>query len=238
MGENSNNPGDGEGNVRYVFDFGKVSGFESDYISSSDPGSYDDTNEGLEAEDVQRHRSTRKIYDPNVGLEDFSLDLRFKDLQAFQKELVEFSSNKGFEFKYVKNDAVRVRAVCSMKNCKWLIQCSWCSGKKSFTVKHYVPHHSCLLGYTKNRRVTAPVIAKRYGDIIFAMPFIRPSHLMTMVRKDLGVFITSKVCKNAKSLVVKKIKEQFWEGFRVLNNYTLELKSTNPGSNVTVLFKG
>lgn len=56
-----------------------------------------------------------------------------------------------------------------------------------------------------------------------------------MVRKELGVSITNKVCKNVKGLVIKKIKEQFWEDFRVLNSYGLELKTTNPRSNVIVV---
>lgn len=65
------------------------------------------------------------------------------------------------------------------------------------------------------------------------MPFIRPRHLRSMVKKELGVFVTNKVCINAKGLVVKKIEEQFREDFKVLNNYALELKATNPGSNVS-----
>ena len=48
----------------------------------------------------------------------------------------------------------------------------------------------------------------------------------------MGVFITNKVCRNAKNLVIKKIEEQFREDFKVLNNYALELKATNPRSNV------
>ena len=51
----------------------------------------------------------------------------------------------------------------------------------------------------------------------------------------MGVFITNKVCRNAKNLVIKKIEEQFREDFKVLNNNALELKATNPRSNVEVV---
>ena len=66
-----------------------------------------------------------------------------------------------------------------------------------FVVKLYAWQHSCLLEVTKNRRVTAPVVAKRFGEIVTAVPFIRPRHLRALVRKELGVFITNKVCRNA-----------------------------------------
>lgn len=64
------------------------------------------------------------MYDLSAPLEDFYLDLRFIDLKHVKKELVDFSMREGFEFRYVKNDSVRVRAVCLGKNCKWLILCS------------------------------------------------------------------------------------------------------------------
>ncbi|XP_039138799.1 uncharacterized protein LOC120276135 [Dioscorea cayenensis subsp. rotundata] len=56
-----------------------------------------------------------------------------------------------------------------------------------------------------------------------------------MVMAQLGVFITNKVCWNAKNLVLKKIEAKFIEDFKVLNNYSLELKMTNPGSTVIVV---
>ena len=111
---------------------------------------------------------------------------------------MDFSTRKGFEFKYMKNDALRVRARCSAKGCTWLILCSWCSGKKMYVVKHYVAEHSCLLQTTKNRRVTSHVVAKGFGDLISGMPFMRPINLKAMVRRKLGVFVTNKVCINAK----------------------------------------
>lgn len=52
------------------------------------------------------------MYDPNIPLKDFFLDLRFKDLKVFKRELVEFSTRRGFEFMYIKNNVISVRTVC------------------------------------------------------------------------------------------------------------------------------
>lgn len=96
-------------------DLGKVIGYESDYIDSSDPGSYDDTSEGSSADEARRHKYAKKCYNPNVPLEDFCLDLRFSDMKLFKKALVQFSTRRWSEFKYIENDAIRVRVQCCEK---------------------------------------------------------------------------------------------------------------------------
>lgn len=212
-------------------------GYNSDYLDSSDPGSYEDKSGESEVDDAKRYKASNNCYCPNTQLEDFYLDLRFDDLKSFKHELVQFSIRKGFAFQYVKNDGTRVREKCAAKGCKWLVFCSWCSGKKMYVLKKYIAEHSCLVGTSKNRRVTGKVIANRFFDVINGMPFIKPRHLKAMVRIELGVFISDKVCRNAKAIVLRKLKKQFKEDFLVLNSYVLELKEANPESTVTVVSK-
>lgn len=52
------------------------------------------------------------MYAPVVPLGEFFLDLKFKDQKLFKKKLVDFSTRRGFEFRYIKNDIVMVRAMC------------------------------------------------------------------------------------------------------------------------------
>lgn len=132
---------------------GKVSGYQSDYIESSDPSSHEDISEGYDGDGAKWHTSMNKHYDNSMPLDDFIIDLRFVDLKQFKRELVASSTRKEFEFIYLKNDTVRVRARCSAKDYKWLILYSWCSARKLFVVKNYVGQHSCVLKTTKNKRV-------------------------------------------------------------------------------------
>lgn len=111
--------------MKHDTEIGKVIGYESEYIDSSDPGSYDDTIEGTSSDEARRHKSIKKHYNPNVLLEDLCLDPRFPNLKLFKKELVQFSTSMGFEFKYIKNDAIRVKAQCSGKRYSLLILCWW-----------------------------------------------------------------------------------------------------------------
>lgn len=138
----------------------KVIGYESDYMDYSNHRSYEDTSEGSDADDTRRQRLRKNCYDTNALLEDFFLGLHFQDLKLFKGELVEFSTRRWFKFNYIKNDAVRVRAKYFAKGCKWLILCSWWNNGKTYIVKHYMADHSCLLGATINRRVTASMVTK------------------------------------------------------------------------------
>lgn len=49
------------------------------------------------------------------------------------------------------------------------------------------------------------------------------------------MFITNKVCKSTRCLVLKKIEQQFMEDLKVLNNYLLDSMAKNPSSNVVVV---
>lgn len=116
-----------------------------------------------------------------------------------------------------------------------MILCSWCSKNKLYMVKHYMPGYTCILGATRNRRVSGHVLVEKFGDVIAGIPIINPRHLKVLVKKELVMFITDKICENARCLVSKKIEKQLIEDFKVLNGYALELRATNIGSNVVVV---
>lgn len=105
-------------------------------------------------------------------------------------------------------------------------------------MKIYVVDHLCMLGGTKNKRVTAHAVVKRFPEIISGMPTIRPRHLKAMLRKEMGVFITNKVCIFTKAIVLKKIKVLIREDFMFLTNYAVEFKHSNPGRSVNIVSAG
>ena len=70
------------------------------------------------------------------------------------------------------------------------------------------------------------------------MPFIRPRHLKTMVRKELGNSYLVRFAEMRRHWCLKKeMEKQYKENFLVLNNYVLELKQADLGSNVFVVPK-
>ena len=57
--------------------------YESDYLDSSNLGSYTDTDESDE-DDAQRVKSSNRNYNPKGHFTDFVLRLRFEDLKMFK----------------------------------------------------------------------------------------------------------------------------------------------------------
>ena len=112
----------------------------------------------------------------------------------FKITLSQFSTRERFEFKYMKNDKVRVKARCSGNRCSWSILCSWCSATKTFIVKTYVNEHSCLL-VLKNKRVTTSMITRKYEEEINSMPFINPRHIRARAVKWATTRLTKKIFK-------------------------------------------
>ena len=114
----------------------------------------------------------------------------------------------------MKNDQVRVGAICFTNRCNWSILCSWCSVTKTFMVKTYMSEYSCLFAL-KSKRVTTSVIARKYWEEITSMPFIKPRHLRALVRKDLGVMVSHTVCITTKGEVIKQMEEKYKKEFKV-----------------------
>ena len=68
-------------------------------------------------------KSNNKNYDPKMSFTDFGLGLRFKDLNMFKVALPQFSTRDSFEFQYMKNDKVKVKAICFANGCNWNTLC-------------------------------------------------------------------------------------------------------------------
>lgn len=74
--------------------------------------------------------------------------------------------------------------------------------EKKIVVRHYQPKHSCLLRSIRIRKITSHVVANMFCETITFVSSIRPKHLKALVRRELGVFITDKVYRNVRRLVI------------------------------------
>nr|GLL45057.1 Zinc finger, PMZ-type [Ipomoea trifida] len=203
----------------------------SDYISSSDPGSYKSTSEASDVDDAQRKRSSGLHYKPNGTFEDFFLEQIFNDSKQFKLALSEFSLKNQFAYTFKKNDSVRVRAKCSATGCKWEILASIHGNDNSFRVKTYHSEHNCL-PTSKNSRVTSKIIGRKLKDDITKMPWMKARNIRALVRKQMGLTIDLPKARRAKLIVMKEIQQSYIDEFKRLREYADELLSTNIGSTV------
>jgi len=72
----------------------------------------------------------------------FKLGMEFFSLKHFKQALMEHSILNGRDIKFIKNDDVRVRAICKRK-CGFLILCSKVRGSQTFRVKTLFDRYNC-----------------------------------------------------------------------------------------------
>ncbi|KAL4301674.1 hypothetical protein GQ457_10G014170 [Hibiscus cannabinus] len=164
---------------------GKLEGYETDYISSSDPGEYEDSEQS--DDDAPRVRqSLFPRYDPNCVIPVWELGLRFDDNKQFKEAVRKYAFAKGVQLKIVKNEPNRTRFHC-MKGCPWTLFASTDKKLRCYTVKTYNHVHKCYRT-NKNKLISAKYIQKQFKDIILANPKMKVKTLKEMCKRELGVY--------------------------------------------------
>ncbi|KAK8574381.1 hypothetical protein V6N12_062076 [Hibiscus sabdariffa] len=206
---------------------GKLEGYETDYISSFDPGEYEDSEQS--DDDAPRVRqSLLPRYDPNYVIPVWELGLRFDDNKQFKEAVRKYAFAKGVQLKIVKNEPNRTRFHC-MKGCPWTLFASNDKKLRCYTVKTYNHVHKCYRT-NKNKLISAKYIQKQFKDIILANPKMKVKTLKEMCKRELGVYASFNMCQRARKQVIKEFRESYVEEYANLWGYAAELLKSNPGS--------
>ncbi|KAK8694541.1 hypothetical protein V6N13_072090 [Hibiscus sabdariffa] len=116
---------------------GNGSGSETDYLDSSDLGSYGSDDDG----EVVCKKSKKDYFDPSDKVPSFQLGMIFENSKQFKAALIKYAIAKRFDFKLSKNDRDKTRAVCKGQDCPWTIYASIDSRDE-----HYKLHEMIKLG--------------------------------------------------------------------------------------------
>ncbi|KAL4324646.1 hypothetical protein GQ457_11G025520 [Hibiscus cannabinus] len=99
---------------------GKVEGHESDYLDSSDPGEYGDSDES--AEEICGTYSGKKTlgprYDIKCAIPTWEVGMRFEDNIQFKEAVKKYSVANGVKLKFVKNEPKRTRVATLKEMCQ------------------------------------------------------------------------------------------------------------------------
>ena len=102
----------------------------------------------------------------------FKLGMEFSSLKQFKQALMEHSVLNGREVKFVKNDDVRVRAICKRKcgflKCGFLILCSKVRGSQTFRVKTLIDSHNCgrvFVNKNANKEWVSKIVADKFRNV-------------------------------------------------------------------------
>ncbi|KAK8593887.1 hypothetical protein V6N12_045960 [Hibiscus sabdariffa] len=184
----------------------KLDSYETDYISSSDPGEYEDSEQS--DDDVPRVRqSLLPRYDPKCVIPVWELGLRFDNNEQFKEAVRKYAFAKGVQLKIVKNEPNRTRFHC-MKGCPWTLFASTDKKLRCYTMKTYNHVHKCYRT-NKNKLISSKYIQKQFKDIILANPKMKVKTLKEMCKRELGVYASFNMCQRDRKQVIKEFRESY-----------------------------
>ncbi|KAK8986840.1 hypothetical protein V6N11_037766 [Hibiscus sabdariffa] len=133
------------------------SGSETDYIESSDVGSYDNLKDG----EVFCKIRKKIFYDPKDRIPCLQLGLIFDNTRQFKDALVEFDVAKRFDYKLDRNEKHKVSAKSKGNGCPQKIYASFENVDVFFKVNKLVAQHDCSITFT-NSKVNYKFIGKHF----------------------------------------------------------------------------
>ncbi|KAF3625777.1 putative (+)-neomenthol dehydrogenase-like [Capsicum annuum] len=149
-----------------------------------------------------------------------------------QEALQGYSIQKGVNLKLKPNEKERVRAKCEHKDCPWVILES-VDNTKNFSVKTYLPVHKCSKR-TGNKMCNPLWISEHDKDRIMSDPSIKLHQIQALLRKDYGLYVSKTTRRKENIRIMNGHFGDFVEEFARLYDYAEQLRTTNPGTTISI----
>jgi len=153
---------------------------------------------------------------------EFRLGMEFNSLDDFKDAIVEWNVLNGHHIKFVKNDKIRVRAVCREK-CGFLAFCSKVGDRHTYQLKTYNKDHTCAR-VTKNKSVSSKWVAKDVIKKLHSDKKINIHTIMNDMRIEHAVGITKGRAWKAKQIAKPVVEGDASRQYSMLWRYAAELK--------------
>ncbi|PHT79889.1 hypothetical protein T459_17941 [Capsicum annuum] len=216
--------------VRYHLDH---SDLDSD-ISDEEEGNPIDDDEVVDP--LPRTSSSKTYFAKTTKKVCFQLYMIFFNVVEFREALQGYSIQKGVNLKLKPNEKERVRAKCEHKDCPWVILES-VDNTKNFSVKTYFPVHK-YSKRTGNKMCNPLWISEHDKDRIMSDPSIKLHQIQALLRKDYGLYVSKTTCRKENIRIMNGHFGDFVEEFARLYDYAEQLRTTNPGTTISIrIFK-
>ncbi|KAL7215301.1 hypothetical protein ACSBR1_027465 [Camellia fascicularis] len=160
----------------------------------------------------------------------------------FRTVLCKYAVECGFQFKYVKNDSVRVTAVCKFSTstgCEWLIHSRVSASNGIFCLKRFNPVHSCgaAVRTYRNPRTGSDLVSDVIACRVREQPLTRPTDVVFDMKDGYGLDISYRVAW----LGVEKARNEVFGdhdmSFDQLRWYNDAVMQNNPRSYIDLDFE-
>ncbi|MQM00638.1 hypothetical protein Taro_033374 [Colocasia esculenta] len=115
----------------------------------------------------------------------------FISKEQLQMELTNYAITRGFNWKYLKNDSVRLTVRCNVDVCPWRLHGFVIRQGPKFTIKSLNNIHSCGCDIMSDRhpRTSKKWVANTMKGKLVDKPTYRASEMMRDIRRDYGISI-------------------------------------------------
>ncbi|KAJ6842099.1 uncharacterized protein M6B38_303390 [Iris pallida] len=160
----------------------------------------------------------------------------FENVRAFRDELCKYAFAKGFSFKYIKNEKLRVTVKCISEDCPWRLHASRSTRKQKFIVKKINNVHTCGAQSSEDthRRARKLWLAGTVRKQVFDNPDCRPRDIARNVYEEFGVHLSYSQAWTAKEIAQKEIHMLQEEACNQLPWLCEQIMGANPGSVATL----
>ncbi|KAL4295177.1 hypothetical protein GQ457_12G023610 [Hibiscus cannabinus] len=209
---------------------GSRSGSETDYLDSSDLGSYGSDDDG----EVVCKKSKKDYFDPSDKVPSFQLGMIFENSKQFKAALTKYAIAKRFDFKLSKNDRDKTRAVCKGQDCPWTIYASIDSRDEHYKVKTFIDQHTCSITF-KNSRASYKVVAEHFLPKLRIIPDLKLHEMIKLGKEELKLDLTMGVCRRARELAKEEINGNYKYEFKRLFDYANALRRADTDGTIDLL---
>ncbi|XP_028774128.1 uncharacterized protein LOC114731172 [Neltuma alba] len=209
---------------------------QSDYGDSEElasPNGSDNEGQQIERQSYSEFNEKTDFKRP-INLQ---VGMKFANFKVYRQALKQYAIENGIEFKYIKNEASRIRVKCK-HNCGWIIHASKTQTGDAFQIKSFHhKEHNC--GWEReNKWVSTSWLSNRYIDHIRDQPNWSATAFSNQVRRDHNVEISKFQAYRAKRMALEVLEGRDAEQFSQIYAYCGAIMKFNLGSTMRVKAQG
>ncbi|KAF5932243.1 hypothetical protein HYC85_028414 [Camellia sinensis] len=159
----------------------------------------------------------------------------------FREVLCKYAVERGFQFKYIKNDSVRITVVCKFAasiDCSWSVHARMLPSSGVLCVKRFDSVHTCgaVVRTCRNPRTGSDLVSTVIADQVRDKPLTRPTDVVFDLKNEYGLDISYRVAW----LGVEKVRGEVYgdhaTSFDQLRWYSDSVMQKNPNSYINLEF--
>ncbi|MQM09913.1 hypothetical protein Taro_042797 [Colocasia esculenta] len=161
-----------------------------------------------------------------------SVEQVFINKELLQMELTNYAIARGFNWKYLKNDSVRLTVHCNVSVCPWRLHASVVREGPQFAIKslNNIHTYGCDIMSDGHPRTSMKWVENAVKGKLVDKPTYRASEMMRDIRREYGISISYHQAWWGKEVAVSSLYGDFRTSYHMLNWYSERVLQSNPGT--------